>query len=157
DVGDVTSARPLIEEALTAPRRGQGALLGELVLCLMAEVHLQEGDLPAARTFAERVMATARAAEGHVPLGSDEGPDLAMVLLHQGDLATARAFRERSLALAREEGDAFRIAWALTRLGEVAHTQEDYPVARDLFEQSLSLWRELGHKSRQVATLHQLG
>ena len=51
---------------------------------------------------------------------------------------------ERALALAREAGDDRRAAWALHGLGDVAYGRGELARARELFEESLALFLELG-------------
>ena len=65
---------------------------------------------------------------------------------YQGDHATARALLAEALALYRAVGDKRGTAFALNRLGLVAHEEGDLATARALLVEGLTLCKELGHK-----------
>jgi len=63
----------------------------------------------------------------------------------QGDLVRARALLEEVLSAARTAGFTFGIANMLMLLGHLAREQQDYPLARARYRESLGLYRTLNN------------
>jgi DNA-binding NarL/FixJ family response regulator len=89
---------------------------------------------------------------------------LGMALIVQGGLAlelgdydTAQAALNEGLALAREAGDAFRIAYGLKSLGDLACCERQYAEAQTAYEQSVALLHDLGATHDLAAPLYRLG
>jgi tetratricopeptide (TPR) repeat protein len=61
----------------------------------------------------------------------------------QGDLEQARALLEEALSEARSVGFTWGVAATLTLLGHLARAQQDYPLARTRYRESLGLYRRL--------------
>ena len=68
----------------------------------------------------------------------------ASLAMYQDDYARAEALWQDLLALGRDSGDEATVAWALGRLGYVAHIGGDYQRAAALCAESLALSRRLG-------------
>ena len=67
-----------------------------------------------------------------------------VMALNEGDPVAARRHAEEALALHREDGDPWAIANSKFLLGMVCAEDEDWPAARELFEDSLETFRDLG-------------
>jgi tetratricopeptide (TPR) repeat protein len=127
---DVTAARHRAEETLALRRElGEPRGLAD-ALVLMAEIRSQEGDLIRRRGLLGESITIWQALGDRV--SATRGlASLAHCALDAGDLDTARSLYEAVLAAATELGDKPRMGWALFGLGEVAHSQQDFVVARD--------------------------
>jgi predicted ATPase/DNA-binding winged helix-turn-helix (wHTH) protein len=77
---------------------------------------------------------------------------LARSYLHEG-----REHLARLVPLARTSVPTPARAKVLTGAGHLAHNQGEYTTARDLFEESLTLWREMGNKRGIASVLNDLG
>jgi predicted ATPase/DNA-binding SARP family transcriptional activator len=83
---------------------------------------------------------------------------LSLVLTHQGDLASARPPAEDSIRLFREDGeDRWGLGIALTNMGVVLEAHADYDLAVSLFEESATIFRELGDMWPLSIPLRHLG
>jgi tetratricopeptide (TPR) repeat protein len=81
-----------------------------------------------------------------------------IALHHKGEYAQVREVLNAGLALAREAGDTRSVALALLVLGKgVTDIQVDYAAARALYEESLSLYREMDDKAGISDLLNELG
>lgn len=70
-----------------------------------------------------------------------------MIVFCQGDMAQARAFHEQSAAIASGLGDRELLAFSQDSLGIVLHILHGTPdLARPHYDESLAIFRELGHK-----------
>jgi non-specific serine/threonine protein kinase len=76
----------------------------------------------------------------------------------RGYLVEGRAWLERALGLAGSERAPLELrADALNAAGNLAREQGDYRTAQARCEQSLAIWRELGHQRGIAITLNSLG
>jgi DNA-binding CsgD family transcriptional regulator/tetratricopeptide (TPR) repeat protein len=89
---------------------------------------------------------------------------LGMALIVQGGLAlelgdydTAQAALNEGLALAREAGDAFRIAYGLKSLGDLACCERQYAEAQTAYGQAVALLHKLGATHDLAVPLCNLG
>ena len=89
---------------------------------------------------------------------------LGMSLLSQGEIALQLGYyaiaRERlneSLALAQDNGDTYRIAFALNFLGDLARLEENYSEAGIRYEQSEALLRELNARHELPSAISNRG
>lgn len=100
--------------------------------------HLKEGKPRLERllgTDESRTAARARALNGAAAMAASTG-----------DSATAKLRSREALALHRETNDAWGIAYSVLTLGLAATEEADWASARAYFEESLTLFRELGEK-----------
>ena len=67
-----------------------------------------------------------------------------MAAVGLGDLTKARAYSEEAVALARELGSRRELAVALNALAQLHRMEGQLDVAEPLYEEVLSLFRELG-------------
>jgi len=154
--GDNTSARSLLEEALSIQRE-----LGEkegmaYSLIGLGTVAFEQGEHALARSLFEESLALRR------EVGDKQGSaislnNLGVVAKEQGDYPLARALLEESLSIARELGEKLGVGYALGNLALMDQEQEDYATARALYEESLALFRELGNKWAIAMALAGLG
>jgi len=61
------------------------------------------------------------------------------------------------LALAREIGDKYQIGFGLNILGEIYRLQDNYPAAKNVYEEALLITREVGLTNREIMILCCLG
>lgn len=75
------------------------------------------------------------------------------------ELENARTCLERSLSIARLLGDAGRgaVGVGLAYLGDIPYAQGDLPAARLLYEEAISIFRELQNPSMLTPSLRRLG
>ncbi|MEW2516869.1 tetratricopeptide repeat protein [Actinacidiphila alni] len=130
-----------------------------------ADLALARGRIAHARYLAERVVVPGelelfeRAAGLYRRLGDTRGEAEALFwtgCFHQvvgDDTGTAVPLFERSLALAERAGDRLTMSYALRHLGFVAHMAGGLPVARERFEASNRLRREVGFPAGVAANL----
>jgi predicted ATPase/DNA-binding XRE family transcriptional regulator len=121
-----------------------------------------QGDYAAARALAEEGLALWR--ELDAQSFSDAKRGLASMLFIRGQIArdeyddvAARALLEESLALGREQGDGWRMGFALLALGELARRGGEQRTARSQLEESLRLLREWGNTHVRALPLQSLG
>ncbi len=115
------------------------------------------GDYQTAFTIGERAIQLLRDLPGH-------SFHLGMALLAQGDVAiqlgyyeTARERLDESLGLARKDGDSFRIAHVLNKLGDLARCKQSYAEAQGDYENSAALLREIDAQHDLASILCNLG
>jgi predicted ATPase/class 3 adenylate cyclase len=75
----------------------------------------------------------------------------------RGHLREGRERLAELLALAGASVRTEARAQVLTGAGTLAHNRGEYALARALFEESLAIWRELGHKAGIASALNNLG
>jgi tetratricopeptide (TPR) repeat protein len=113
------------------------------------------GDYTGARLLFDESLALARAAGDRG--GSAEALyRLGLLALLTQD-AQAQKLLEESLDLFREQQDAWHIAWALRRLGQIAQNEREPEHAAALLEESLRLARAVGQPSGIAWSLSLLG
>jgi non-specific serine/threonine protein kinase len=145
-------------EAVSRAEAAYGETDPMLVFALsaLASAAQAAGDNATAFITVERTIRTSR----------ESGPPsfLGMALIVGGGIAIelgyydiARARLEEGLALAREAGDAFRSAYALNSLGDLARCEENYAEAQTNYENAVALLRELGAKHDLASPLQNLG
>ncbi len=81
---------------------------------------------------------------------------LAREALRAGDLDTAGAHLSEAVRLARGVGDTWSLAMALNELGDIERVRGAYHRARELYQESLALFAELG-LGAQPNLVHNLG
>jgi tetratricopeptide (TPR) repeat protein len=80
---------------------------------------------------------------------SGDSPDLRGITLRnlaelarmQGDLARATMLYEAALVVARTTGTTFGVALIMTMLGHLAHQQQNYALAKERYQEGLTLLR----------------
>jgi hypothetical protein len=101
-----------------------------------------QGDLPLARTLAERALAIDEATFGpHHPTVAIRASNLAQILQAQGDLPQARTLTERSLAINEATFGPHHpnVAISASNLATILKAQGDLPQARTLAERALAI------------------
>lgn len=126
------------------------------VLNASATLALHQGDLPAAREYAERSLTLNREIGNQRGI-ADSLNGLGNVAERQVDYPVAQGSYARSLAIARELGDQRGAANCMRSLGLLAIYQRDYSVARQYQEQSLAIYRALGDQLGVAMCLNNLG
>jgi len=125
----------------------------------------RDGLASAARTAGDYQMAF-HLTEQNIPFYRQFGPEyyLGMSLLAQGENAIqlenyeiARDRLQESLALARQDGNAFRIAHTLNKLGDLSRLEKNYAEAASTYEYALEMMRELDAQRDQASLLCNLG
>jgi predicted ATPase/class 3 adenylate cyclase len=153
DGGHVAEGRHRLESALQGqehptPARAR-ALSGAAFLAYGS------GDVPAARSMAERAL------ELHRRLGDSRGAALDLNVLcvaaiEEGDLERAQQLAEESLALFRQVGDERNAVAATRTLAFTYHSSGDLERARTLHESNLSQAQALGFKETEAGTFGSL-
>jgi hypothetical protein len=75
----------------------------------------------------------------------------------EGDYSRAGSFFEQSVPLAREASARGCLVWALHAWGFVTWQQGDVNTGRALLEESMAIFREMGHRSGLARSLERLG
>ncbi len=145
-MGDYKSARHYCEEGLHLSRELQiksGISFAAHSLGLIA---LQQGHyLEASLLFEEsRDIERESGAKSGIALSLLWSARLALNYLH--DAALARSQFEEALLLSRELGNRWLEGWLLLNLGEVARYEERYEDARQLYEQSRQILKQVGER-----------
>jgi predicted ATPase len=151
--GHVTEGRRRLASALqgqerpTAPRAR--ALTGAALMAYGS------GDIPAARSIAERAL------ELHRHLGDARGAALDLNVLcvaaiEEEELERAQQLAEESLALFRQAGDEHQTVSATRTLAFTYHSHGDLERARTLHESNLSQAQALGFRETEAQTLGSL-
>jgi tetratricopeptide (TPR) repeat protein len=84
--------------------------------------------------------------------------NLGLVLWNQNESAAASALFEERLALCRAAGDRAGVASSLENLALIAlHDHQDHERATELYEESLGIFRDLGHQQAIAFLLNHLG
>ena len=154
--GDLAAVRGRIEECLTI---GEALNDDELILGAygMSQLVREFGvDLEGApEVTVEELNALARRI-GHT-WGECRGLEaMARRALRAGDLDTAGAHLTEAIRLARGAGDTWSLAMALHEIGDVERVRGAHPHAGVLYEESLTLFSELGLGARP-SLVHNLG
>jgi tetratricopeptide (TPR) repeat protein len=78
--------------------------------------------------------------------------------LQLGDYPETRRLQEAALSIFRKCGSPVQIAYTLFHLGHLSgFVQDDYPTARDFYEEGLNKLREAGHKEGIIHGMANLG
>jgi tetratricopeptide (TPR) repeat protein len=142
-LGDLTSARPHLERALTIHERLLGPESTETVEGLhgLGSLLRAQGDLNGARTYLEEALARAERISGDPLVTATIAGDLGWVLQGQGDAAGARRCLERVAGLLEDQrGEHPETAAAQHSLGKLLMEQGDLVNARAWLERALGTW-----------------
>lgn len=115
-----------------------------------------QGDMTAARVYAEELLRLGRETGDAHPIGW-ASHTLGALALEHGDLPAARVYLEESLARGRELDDDRLISGNMTMLGEVARDEGAWGEARALYEQALALYTRADHQVGMSLALSNLG
>jgi len=153
DAGHVAEGRHRLESALEGQERPTAARARALTGA--ASMAYASGDVPAARSIAERALKI------HRRLGDPWGAALDLNLLcvaaiEEGDLERAQQLAEESLALFRQAGDERNAVAATRTLAFTYHSRGDLERARTLHESNLCQAQALGLKDTEAGTLGSL-
>jgi tetratricopeptide (TPR) repeat protein len=161
----IQRAAVLYEQAVFGGDSGAPAEAGRELDAVEADLALARGRIVHARFLAERVEIPGelalfeRAADLYRQLGNTCGEAEALFwtgCFHQvvrDDEETAIPVLERSLVLAERAGDRLTMSYALRHLGFVEHMAGRLPAARERFEESTRLRREVGFPAGVAANL----
>jgi tetratricopeptide (TPR) repeat protein len=153
--GHIAEGRSWLERALALPVAATPLRARAVALQGAGNIAWSQGDLAAARAFAEQSTMAWREVGDRYGL-ADAQFLLGRVLTEQGGLAEARALLDESMALARELGDPRLLGWAFSDLGIVNLRQGDHVTARACFEEALALARTVGNPPDLVPLLRAL-
>lgn len=154
NLGENEKAGPVCEEArrIYAEAGDRGGLAR--VLHSMAEVPLNQDDLPAAEKLYREALALTREIGDKQGTGRELG-NLGLIYQDRGDFATARSMMEDALRNQQDAGDKNGMAIQTQNIGEVLRLQGDLHGALGYFERSVALANEVGNRSTSaIATLN---
>jgi predicted ATPase len=141
--GDPAAARPLLDESRVLFQE-IGDLWGEAMSLYRLGLAASEMRAPSALASYERSLALFERVQD--PLGMSVVLNaLAVAAVAEGNDARALAVIDRGLTLARASSERWDLARLLLNAGTLWLRQGDDGRARDLFAESLSLWRDIGH------------
>jgi predicted ATPase/class 3 adenylate cyclase len=151
--GHVAEGRHRLERALQGQERPTAARAR--ALSGAAVTAYGSGDVPAARSIAERALKL------HRRLGDPRGAAqdlnvLCLASIEEGNLEQAQHSAEESLALFRQAGDEHNTVAATRTLAFTYHSRGDLERARTLHESNLRQARALGFKETEAQTLGSL-
>jgi predicted ATPase/class 3 adenylate cyclase len=151
--GHVAEGRHRLESALRGQERPTAARARALTGA--ASLAYGSGDVPAARSIAERALKL------HRRLGDPQGAAqdlnvLCVTSIEEGNFAQAQQFAEESLALFRQAGDEPNTVAATRTLAFTYHSSGDLERARALHESNLCQAQALGFKETEAGTLGSL-
>ncbi len=135
--------------SLSAERRA--ALESKAVACRLAK-----GDCQAALAHCREIL-TSEAMIGSLSVRARLHLQSAEALFQLGRHDEALQAARRGLGLADAAQDLSQSANGLVHLGRLAYRRGDLPVARDLYEQALALYRRLGDEPSTAAVRNNLG
>jgi predicted ATPase/Tfp pilus assembly protein PilF len=153
--GEFGRAQSLFDESLAMAQKAGDRHRTALALLNRGELASKLGQLPLARSLVGQALAVARDMHDRVLIPKALNT-LGKLSLLQGDDAAAAVLIEESLEAFRQLGDKHWVAIALVSLGVLAHHRGSVE-ARSLFEESVSLLRELGDRPELVTSLNWLG
>jgi non-specific serine/threonine protein kinase len=153
--GHYTEGRRWLEAAL-ARSRATPALVRAKAHSGVGEMAQRQGDLAAARGYAEEQLHLGREMGDALHIGW-ASYSLGTVAVLQGDLQAAHAYLEESLARGREAWDDRLIGNATNSLGELAREEGAWAEARALYEQALALLKQAGSQMGVSVALTNLG
>jgi predicted ATPase/DNA-binding CsgD family transcriptional regulator len=149
DTREYSSARSCLEGALALARaQGESSRIG-FVLKNLGNLAMFQREHQRAIVFFEESLELYRAA------GDYNGASLyflAHALLRQGELTRARVLLEEMLALARELRSKWKIAIALSLMGQIALLQGELERAEALLSKSIQLSQEMGDQRNTART-----
>ncbi|MGZ3623626.1 MAG: ATP-binding protein, partial [Ktedonobacteraceae bacterium] len=149
DTREYAGARSCLEGALALARaQGESSRIG-FVLKNLGNLAMFQREHQRAIGFFEESLELYRAA------GDYNGASLyflAHALLRQGELTRARVLLEEMLVLARELRSKWKIAIALSLMGQIALLQEELERAEALLSKSIQLSQEMGDQRNTART-----
>ncbi len=135
--------------ALSADRRA--GLESKCITCKLLRGDPQGALAHARETLLQETAIASTALRGRVNLQAGEA------LFALGRIAEASAAARHGLELADAAGDVSLSAWALNLEGRVAYREGSLDDARDLYEQSLALYRRVGDETGAAHVRNNLG
>jgi tetratricopeptide (TPR) repeat protein len=154
NLGENDKAAPVCEEArrIYTEAGDRGGLAR--ALHSMAEVPLNQDDLPAAEKLYREALALTREIGDKQGIGRELG-NLALIYKYRGDFVTAQKMMEDALQNQQDAGDKNGMAIQSGNIGNVLRLQGDLRGALGFYERSLSLATEVGNRSSAaIATLN---
>jgi DNA-binding CsgD family transcriptional regulator len=145
-IGGFLGERQRWLQDLLALAEGAPATLQAKALRLLGDGAYDTGDLPAARDFYARSLATARAADDAQAIAEALLGVAAIAADLDGDLVASAAHLTHSLELREAAGDRWGAALMRINLAEIALGRGDIDAGRQLIESGLRAWRALGYR-----------
>lgn len=138
-------ATGFLQEAFTLLRAVGDRMVAAHVLGSLGQAHIKQGKFEEGFAFIRQMR------ELYEQLGKREFAGYAFSMqsieeLRYGDIEQARWTREQALAIGRETNDLLDgVAWGLWELGEVERVAGNRATARRHYEESLTMFEQLGH------------
>jgi tetratricopeptide (TPR) repeat protein len=155
--GHVAEGAERLSALLTMPEAAEPASGGAKLLNGAGVLQWLCGDYSRARHLLEESLARFRQQNDTPGIASVLG-NLGLVLWNQNESAAASALFEERLALCRAAGDRAGIASSLENLALIAlNDHQDHERATELYEESLGIFRDLGHQQAIAFLLNHLG
>ncbi len=118
---------------------------------------LTEQDRSQTVALAEELLPMCRDADDQFSVAELLDNTLGPAAFAQGDFARAIALHTEALALRRLIGDIDGIAWSYTRLARLAKIRGDEERAWECYEESRTLWQQVGNWRMYAGVLNDLG
>jgi predicted ATPase/class 3 adenylate cyclase len=145
------------EHYAAVAERAHGQLDGPAQLTALDRLEADHDNLRAALAWSLDTAAAGGAAQGErAVIGLRLVQALTLFWYQHGHVAEGRRWLQRAMDLASADGGA-ALAGVTHGLGVLMDTQGEPGAARRLFERSLAIWRELGHRDQQARELNSLG
>ncbi len=145
--GEYVMAHADYEQALALFRKLDNQVGIAEMLVLIAEVlFYSEGDLGTARSLSDEGLMLSRKSGNDWLVALSLIISAEIALFRQDDITRARLLSEEALELSRKLGIKDYIAESLSLIAWVEARQENYPVVRSLYEESLTLAREIDYR-----------
>ena len=156
NLGENDAAGPVCEEArrIYTEAGDRGGLAR--ILHSMAEVPLNEDDLPAAEKLYREALSLTREIGDKQGIGREAG-NLALIYEYRGDFDTARSMMEDALRNQEDAGDKNGMAIQTGNIGDLLRLQGDLRGALGYHERSLALANEVGNRSTSAIATASIG
>jgi len=144
-LGDYVAAREYYEQAyLIARERGDRSLQSATLVNLGWAAGMQ-GDFDSARTYHEQASLLAREV-GDLYHETYTLINLSAVAVSQAEIQAAIKYAQQANALSQKIGERSGEAWSLLYLGHAYLLDQRYKLARDTFQESITIREELGQR-----------
>ncbi|MEO8345128.1 MAG: tetratricopeptide repeat protein [Betaproteobacteria bacterium] len=155
-LGDIATARSLLEQALELSRQQHDLQREARILSNLGGVAIHQADSGAAQTYLVQAVALFRE-QGNQTLEARSLNNLAALAINENRYADARAPLERALALSRSMGNPMEEANTMSHLGFIAQHDGNFPEAQALHEHALAIAREFGVREFEIEEARHLG
>jgi len=156
NVGDKDQSTPACEEALAIYEAAGDWAGAARALHAMAELPLNQGNLPLAQSLYERAFTMAQRTGDRRGIARELG-NLGVVFHELGQLEKAEQFAQESLAVYQEIGYALGVAGVSENLADIYHEQGRLSDAMAQYRDSLARAREIGSADLEALDLAAIG